>query len=253
MSKYSVKRLSELAKVSVRTLHYYDQIGLLKPSFRSEKGYRFYERQELLLLQQILFYKELDFSLEQIKDIIYDPEFDILTALESHKQALQRRSSEIETLLKTIDKTIFELKNENMKVTEEQMYEGFNPDEVESMREEVKERWGVEQLEAVESVILNMSKEGWDDHKAKGEEINQLLAKLMNLDPSSKQVQQAISLHHKHLNFYYEVSEERYLGLADMYVEDERFRSYYENYSEGLAEFIRTAVQVYCENGMKVE
>ena len=118
MTHYSVKQLSKLAGVSVRTLHHYDRIGLLKPAFRSDKGYRFYGRNELLQLQQILFFKELDFPLKEIREIINDPNFDLVSALEFHKKQLLLRSKRLDELLATIEKTILinlKTKNEVMK------------------------------------------------------------------------------------------------------------------------------------------
>ena len=106
MKNYSVKELAKLASISVRTLHYYDKIGLLKPAFRSEKGYRYYGRNELLLLQQILFYKELGFSLKDIEAIIKAADFDLTNALEKHKKALKNQLGHIKQLLKTVDNTL---------------------------------------------------------------------------------------------------------------------------------------------------
>ena len=252
MAKYSVKQLSKLAGVSVRTLHHYDQIDLFKPAFRSEKGYRFYERNELLLLQQILFYRELGFSLQDIHAIINDTDFDMAEALMNHKKELKSQLSRIKLLLKTVDKTIFELKNKQT-MTDQEIYEGFTSQQVETMRQEVKAKWGEKQLLASEERIRKMGKEGWNDLKAKGEEINQLLADLMDLEPSHIQVQQAVGLHFKQMNAYYEVSKERYLGLADMYVKDERFKVYYEKYREGLALFLKSAITVFCKNGLEVK
>jgi len=133
MTHYSVKQLSKLAGVSVRTLHHYDRIGLLKPAFRSEKGYRFYERAELLQLQQILFYKELDFPLKEIGEIINNPNFDLITALEFHKNQLKLRSTRLAELLATIEKTIIELKTKNEVMKDNEIYKGFTAEEVKSM------------------------------------------------------------------------------------------------------------------------
>ena len=118
------------------------------------------------------------------------------------------------------------------------------------MKAEVAERWGEQELKAVEERIQKLGKDGWEDHKQKGEEINKLLADLMSLSPSDVWVQKAIALHHENLNFYYKVTKERYLGLAQMYVDDERFFNHYEKYGKNLAAFIHGAVKVYCENGM---
>ena len=99
MKVYTVSRLAKLAGVSVRTLHHYDETGLLKPSFRSESGYRQYQREDLLRLQQILFYRELDFSLSEIKDILDDPEYDEVQALVSHRQSIEQRIERLSNLL----------------------------------------------------------------------------------------------------------------------------------------------------------
>lgn len=252
MHRYSVQQLSKLAGVSVRTLHHYDRIGLLKPAERSEKNYRFYGKTELLKLQQILFYKELDFSLKKIAEILNDPDFDFLKALEFHQVELLRRADKMQQLLVTVDKTIHSLKSKKNMMTDKELYEGFSQEEIDSMRKEVKKRWGAEELLEVEERIQKLGKDGWENHKAKGEEINQLLAEIMDLHPSEKQVQQLVAMHFKHLNFYYEVTKERYEGLGKMYVEDERFKAHYEKYRDGLAVFLRDAIFIFCQNELKV-
>lgn len=253
MTKYSVKQLSKLAGVSIRTLHHYDKIDLLKPSFRSEKGYRFYEREQLLKLQQILFYKELQFPLQEIREILNDAEFDVVAALNYHRREIEKQYGKMAELLKTIDKTLAEMKNKDNLLTDEEIYHGFDKSEVSSIKEEVSRRWGQDQLEEVENRIRKMGKEGWQNAQQKGEEVNQLLADLMELEPSDINVQKAISLHFRQLNLYYEVSKERYLGLAKMYVEDERFKEHYDKYRPGLAQFIKAGIEVYCENGLEVK
>jgi DNA-binding transcriptional MerR regulator len=131
MRQYSVNQLAKMAGVSVRTLHHYDRFGLLKPSVRTEARYRLYGKDELIRLQQILFYKELDFSLADIRRILNDPNFDRVTALESHRHALERRRDKLTTLLGTIDKTILELKGEQIMMTDEELYEGFSKQQAE--------------------------------------------------------------------------------------------------------------------------
>ncbi len=253
MTKYSVKKLSQMAGISVRTLHHYDKIGLLKPAFRSDKGYRYYQRKQLLALQQILFFKELGFPLEKIRAVLEDPEFDLLKALYYHRKQLQLNQKRLGLLLKTVDKTILELKNKKEMMDDKDIYEGFSKEQKEAIRMEVAHRWGKDELEATEDRIRALGKEGWQDHKKKGEEINHLLADLIDLEPESPQVQQAIALHHRYMNLFYEVTVERYRGLAQMYVSDDRFKAYYEKYKEGLAEFIKAAILIYCENGMKAQ
>ena len=249
--KYTVKQLAELAGVSIRTLRYYDKIGLLKPAYRTESGYRHYKRAELLKLQQILFYKELGVSLKEIQQILSDPEFDLIQALQTHKQKLLEVQQQYEQLLKTIDKTIDELQKKKI-MKDEEIYEGFDPKKIQAMREEVIDRWGKEELEASENKIRKMGKEQWKDVKEQEKVINQDLAKVMGLPVDDYAVQLLVQQHHQYLNQFYEVKEERYRGLAGMYVSDERFKQHYDQYSEGLAEFLKAAILVYCDRGMKV-
>jgi DNA-binding transcriptional MerR regulator len=146
-SRYSVKQLARLAGVSVRTLHVYDKLGLLRPSVRTDAGYRQYGEAELLRLQQILFYKELDMPLKDIAEILDDPEFDLLKALTGHKAALSARRDRINTLLNTIDATIDHLKNKTMSNFEE-LYEGMPLEQAAALREEAIDNWGEEAIKA---------------------------------------------------------------------------------------------------------
>lgn len=244
---YSVKQLANLAGVSVRTLHHYDNIGLLKPLRRTRAGYRQYGREELLRLQQILFYRELDFQLSDIRDILDDPDFDLLDSLQFHRKEVLKRSDRLLTLLKTIDKTIDELTNKNEMLTDKELYEGFTQAQIDSYRQEVSDRWGEDKLLETEERLRKLSKEGWHDLKQKGDEITQLLADLMDLNPEHPTVQEAIGQYHRYLNNYYEVDRTRYLALGKMYVEDERFKAHYEKFREGLAEFMLKGIEGYCK------
>ena len=250
MKAYSVKQLSELAGVSVKTLHHYDRIGLLNPAGRSEAGYRYYYRKELLRLQQILFYRNLDVPLKEIREILDDPGFDLVGSLKFHRQQLEKRAERLKGLLKTIDKTIDELEN-SKDMKDEDIYAGFSKEEAHSYRQEVIERWGKETLNDSENRIKAMGKEGFQDLKAWGENINQELAKLIDRSPADEEVQKLVAQHYEMTSNYLDVSEERYRGFGKMYVEDPRFKAYYDNYREGLAEFLNQAIQWFCDQGMK--
>ncbi len=249
--QYSVKQLAALAGVSIRTLHHYDEIGLLKPASRTEKGYRYYQNGELLRLQQILFYKTLGYSLEEIKPILDKEDFDLITALQSHKVVLQERVDNMNKLMVTIDKTISELKNQEGMITDKEMYDGFSPKEISSRKSETKERWPEESVH-VEKKIREMSKTAWSDTKQEGDEINLWLSNLIHKPVNDIEVQKVIQLHFHHLNKFYAVSEERYRALATMYLEDERFKAHYEGVKPGLATFLHQGIQQFCDNGMKV-
>ena len=241
-----------MAQISVRTLHHYDQIGLLKPAQRSDKGYRIYGQEQLLLLQQVLFYRQMDIPLKEIKQIINDPDFDILKALEFHKEQLVKRAEQLHKLLVTVDKTIENLKNSEKMISDKELYSGFKPEEVEQIKEEVIQRWGKESLEKAEGRIREKGRKGWKKHQETDEEINQLMASMVGFDPADIRVQRVISRHFQQMNLYYEVNEERYRGLGELYVEDERFKQYYEKYGEGLAGFMQQAIEVFCNNNLQV-
>lgn len=246
MAKYSVKQLAKLANVSVRTLHHYDEIGLLKPGMRTESNYRYYGEEELLRLQQILFYKELDFPLAKIAEILDDPFFDIEGALHSHKKELVKRRDRTRELLKTIDKTLIHLKNKKMKA--EDMYKGFSKEQAEAYEKEAKEKYGDKIVEESKERVKKMGKEGLAKSVAEQEEISKELSGLMDLDPRDKKVQALIKRHFDVTNKFYTVTPEIYRGLADLYVKDERFKKNYEKYKEGLTEFLRKSMLVYCES-----
>lgn len=122
---YTVKQVASMSGVSVRTLHFYDEIGLLKPAHHGANGYRFYEEPQLLTLQQILFYRELGFELKEIKRILGRADFETVAALQSHRQVLEKSLTRTRSLLETIDKTIQHLKG-TRKMQSEEMFAGFS-------------------------------------------------------------------------------------------------------------------------------
>src|SRR5687768_12262792 len=122
---YTVRQVAAMSGVSVRTLHFYDETGLLKPAYHGANGYRFYEEPQLLKLQQILFYRELGFGLKQIKEVLGRADFEIVAALESHRKVLQQNLARAQKLIETIDKTINHLKG-GLKMKTEEMFAGFH-------------------------------------------------------------------------------------------------------------------------------
>src|SRR5438874_5926852 len=122
---YTVKQVAAMSGVSVRTLHFYDETALLKPAYSRANGYRIYEEPQLLMLQQILFYRELGFELKRIKEILSQPKFEKVSALKSHRQVLEKNATRTRTLIETIDKTISHLKGQK-KMTSKEMFVGFS-------------------------------------------------------------------------------------------------------------------------------
>lgn len=248
-NSYSVRELARLAGVSVRTLHHYDQIGLLTPSSRTAAGYRQYGADDLMRLQQILFFKELDVPLGEIRAILDDPDFNQVEALENHRRLLQLRTERLLQLLQTVDKTIQKLtKEDTMTLTDEELYEGFSKEQIESYQREANERWGSTPAYAEsQQRVRNMSKAQWNAVKDQGDEATRAMASLMGHDPASPEVQAAIAKHHAWIENFYTAPAEMYAGLGQMYAEDERFRAYYDKFAPDLADFMRDAMAIYAE------
>jgi DNA-binding transcriptional MerR regulator len=252
--RYSVKKLAEMAGVSVRTLHLYDQIGLLKPSIRTEKRYRLYGKAEALRLQQILFYKELDMPLKEIAEILDDPQFDPVASLESHKNVLQQKREKLTTLLRTIDKTIDHLKHFTMLSTEE-LYEGLPKEQATALQQEAKERWG-DAVERSEAHLRRKTKEEFGQLKVAAEANRKRLLALKGEDPASEQVQVAIRQHYEITREFWGTAgspdrqAEAYAGLADLYVSDERYTTIDGVTDKSFAQFMAKAMKLFAR-GLK--
>jgi DNA-binding transcriptional MerR regulator len=248
---YTVNQLARLARVSVRTLHHYDQIGLLEPSERTASGYRLYRKPELLRLQQILFYKELDIPLMTIKEILGRPGFDQVEALLEHRRNLQQRASRIEKLLQTIDKTITKITEEKMELTDAELYDGFTEEQRERYPRQAKERYGTEMVEETEKRLRKLSKAEWQSIKEEGDQVTRDLAALADRPPQDAQVQAAIARHHAWIEHFFDAPADVYRRLGQGYAEDPDFRSTYDKYRTGLADFIRAAIDYYCYNTLR--
>jgi DNA-binding transcriptional MerR regulator len=231
---YTVSQLARMAGVSVRTLHHYDHIGLLQPSSRTAAGYRLYKEQELLRLQQILFFKELDFPLNEIQNILDDPKFDQIKALEDHRRLLQKRAERLTRLLKTIDKTIQRLEEDDMKMTDEELYEGFTKEQIERYKREAREMYDPALVEESERRVRKMSRAEWKAVGAEGEAVTTALVALADREPGDAEVQKLVARHHAWIEHFYPCSAEVYRGLAQGYVEHPEFRAFYEKYRPGV-------------------
>lgn len=248
MKAYTVHQLAKMAGVSVRTLHYYDQIDLLKPSSRSAAGYRHYGEPELLRLQQILFFKELGFSLSQIGSILDDPAFDQVNALENHRLLLQKQAERLAILLETIDKTILRLTEDTMSMTDEELYEGFTQEQIERYEREVQDKYDPELVQESKRRLGKMSKEQWQSVKAEGDEVTRMIAELADRAPVDGEVQALIARHHAWIENFYPASAGVYRGLGHMYAEHEEFRVFYEKFRPGLADFMQAAMTYFADN-----
>lgn len=243
MEKYTVSRLARLAGISIRTLHHYDKIGLLKPAKRAESRYRYYGKEELYRLQQILFFKELNFSLSKIQQILDDPDFDQIEALEYQKKLIEKQSDRLDKLLTTIDKTIKELKEDKTMLSDEELYEGFSKEQIEAWNKEVDEQYDPKMVAESRDNVSKMTKPEMDAIKTEQENQAKELAELMDeYAIDSEEVQAIIKRHHQINEKFYKTSAEVYKGLGDMYVSDSRFAEFYDRYKPGLSKYLRDAM-----------
>ena len=247
MRRYTVSQVARMAGCSVRTLHHYDQIGLLEPQTRNEAGYRLYGEQALLRLQQILFFKELDMPLSKVRQILDDPGFDQVEALEHHRQMLRGRMERLAQLLKTIDRTMERLLEDDMTLTDEDLYRGFSPEKAERYRQEAREMFGPDVVEASERKAKKMNREQWEAVGAEGGAVAEALAALAERDPGDAEVQSQIARHHAWIVNFYACPAERYRGLGQLYVEHPEFRAFYDKFRPGLAEFVAEAMNLYAD------
>ncbi len=244
---YTVQQLADLAGVSVRTLPHYDTIGLLSPARAKHNGYRHYDERDLLKLQQILFFKELEFPLEEIKTIITSPKFDMTTALRDQRKMIELKKERLSRLIKTIDKTIKTINNETT-MDNKELYDNFSTEEMEELSAEAKKRWGdTNAYKESEQKLRNMDKAGWDKIKQEGHDILTKGAELLdrNISSTSPEAEALIAEHYKHLYNFYTPSYEMYKGLAEMYVSDPRFKKNFEQYHKDLPQFMHDAMIQY--------
>jgi DNA-binding transcriptional MerR regulator len=252
--RYTVKSLAKLSGVSVRTLHWYDEIGLLNPAYSEANGYRYYEEEQLLLLQQILFFRELGFKLSDIQKVLSSNDFDKIKALTLHKDTLESNVSRMNMLIQTIDKTILHLRGKQI-MTDKDLYFGFD-----MAKQKEYEQYLVKYHGTVAEDLIHESKKrtqswnkkDWDTVKREGNEIYAALADCINqeLGPRSDKVQILIHQHYQMTERFYTASKEVYTGLAQLYCEHTGFRKFFEVHHPKLTEFISEAMRVYAQKNL---
>src|SRR5215203_5691384 len=241
---YTVGRVAELSGVTIRTLHHYDEIGLLSPGGRSAAGYRIYEDSDIERLQRVLFYRELGFALEEIATIVDDPRTDALGHLRRQRGLLTERIGHLSAMVEAIDYEM-EARTMDIRLTPEERLEVFGEFRPEDHAEEAEQRWGeTEPYKESQRRVSSYTKEDWQRLKAEGEEVQGRLAAALDagLPADSEEAMAAVEAHRQHISrWFYECSYEIHRGLTQMYVSDERFRSHYDTQTPGLADFIREA------------
>ncbi len=243
---YTIKEIADLAGVTTRTLRYYDQLGLLIPSEIGENGYRYYDHNCLLRLQQVLYFRELDVPLKEIQTILSRPNFQLLPALENHRNALKNQVKRINKLLGTLVKTISSLEGEG-NMSDEAYFEGFDETQYE---DETRERWGrTPQYAESQRKWSSYSKDQKEEIKEEGGKISiRMVTENPEASPGDPDVQTAVGEYYEYLNKYFYTCEVEFMrGLADMWVQDPRFAVNYERIREGGGAFVREAVHIYCD------
>ena len=218
--KCGIKEVSELTGVSARTLRYYDQIGLLKPSKTSEAGYRYYGERELEILQQILFYKERGMELKQIKKIIYQKDFDIMAALREHLLELEEKRNHMEALIQTVEQTIRSMKGE-YDMSDQEKFQAFKERVVRENEEkhgaEIREKYGDEEMDG-------------------------------GANPEDECGRRIVALHKEWLGkTWKQYTKEAHAAIGNLYISDERFKMYYDKEVNGCAKFLESAIRYWVD------
>ena len=244
--KFSVSETAKLTGISVRTLHYYDEIGLLSPSMVSETGYRYYDNIALERLQQILFYKELDFSLKEINEIMNASHYKREDALRRQRELLKLKRNRLDKLISLLD--------DNLKGENTMSFKEFDMSAIEEAKnkyaEEVKSKWGnTDAYAQSKKKTDNYSKDDWNNAMSKSDEIMKKFSNKICEDPACEEVQELVEEWRAFITeYYYDCTKEILSGLGEMYVADERFMKNINKFGEGTAQLMSEAIKIYCEN-----
>lgn len=251
--EYTVNELATMSGVSVRTIHYYDQIGLLHPLRIESNGYRVYGSAEVDLLQQILFYRELGVPLKKIKNIIQTPDYNREKELEEQLTALLQKKKQIELLISNVWRTIHTLRGEEY-MTDEEKFEGLKQkmiDENEEVYgEEIRTKYGDDLIDASNAKVKAMSQGKWQEVQALEEQIRSKLKEAFEQgNPAGELAKEVCDLHRQWLCTFWKdgtYSKQAHKELAEGYVVDERFTEYYDKIAVGCTKFLRDAIVAYC-------
>ncbi|MBC1898649.1 MerR family transcriptional regulator [Listeria booriae] len=248
--EYTVQKLAKLAGVSTRTLRYYDEIGILKPARINSSGYRIYGQNEVDRLQQILFYREMNVGLDKIKAILEQPDFDETEALKTHRAQLLDKRKQLDELIRNVEKSIAHSER-RITMTDQEKFEGFKQKMIDENEEkygtEIREKYGDDKINKSNAKLKGMS-------EAEMERVNRLAATILvelaeafeTGDPAGEKAQEVAAMHKEWLSTYWDTySKEAHAGLAQMYVDDERFTAYYDKDQPGLAAFLRDAIVIF--------
>jgi len=249
---YTVGEVARLAHVSVRTLHHYDGIGLLTPSARSAGGYRLYSESDLLRLRQVLFYRELEFGLDEIAEILADPSAGTDDHLRRQHRLLCNRHARDQALLAAIEREM-EARKMGISLTPEEQFEIFGTDRLEEYTEEARQRWGdTDAWQQSQRRTAAYTKDDWIAIKAEADaSINGFTSALRAGEPATGTVAMDLAeAHRQHISrWFYDCDYQMHRGLADIYTSDDRYIAAYDEIEPGLALYVRDAMYANADRG----
>jgi DNA-binding transcriptional MerR regulator len=242
VKEYVIGDIAKIAHVSVRTLHHYDKIGLLKPSSRALSGYRFYTDLDLETLHDILFYRALGFSLKRISEVLNEDGQQRIPLLQEQKKLLDEHISRLENMRTQLTETLLTEENKMDTKSKYDALGGFDPDQYEG---EVKERWGESDAYKESSKrTKKYSKDDWARYKAEADALNEKMIGVMNAGENADSVSAIKVVEEMRLQidaWFYPCSRQMHAQLGEMYIQDPRFMETYETMQEGMAKFMQSA------------
>ncbi len=246
---YTVKKLADLAGVTVRTLHHYDEIDLLKPTTVGANGYRYYDDAALLRLQQVLFYREIGLELVQVKAILDSPDFDVLTALRSHRTILEEKTARLHDLINTIDNTIAHLEG-GTPMSKKRLFNGFSLEKQKQYEREARLQYGPEKV--------NESIQRWNHYTKVQQELileegNQIYSDVVTAIEAgtaaqSAEVQAILVRWHDHIRHFYEPTLDILRGLGDLYNTSPEFIANFQKLHADLPAYLQSAIVQYVDD-----
>ncbi|WP_329219874.1 MerR family transcriptional regulator [Streptomyces sp. NBC_01485] len=244
-SSYSVGQVAGFAGVTVRTLHHYDEIGLLVPGGRSHAGHRRYDDADLDRLQRILFYRELGFPLEEVAALLDDPAADPRAHLRRQHELLTARIERLRQMAAAVEHAM-EARKMGINLTPEEKFEVFGDKDPERYAEEAEQRWGgTEAYAESQRRVARYTKEDWKRLQAEVDDWGGRYAGLVAADepPTGEAAMDLAEEHRRHIGrWYYDCPYEMHRSLGEMYVSDERFKAFYDAMHPGLAEHLKEAI-----------
>lgn len=248
---YTVHELAELAGVSVRTLHHYDELGLV-PACRAENGYRTYDGRSVERLHQVLLFRETGMTLSAIKRMMDDDAYDEQAALSDQLARLRVERDRVDAMIRNVERTLSSMKGED-RMSDEEKFAAFKRDLVkkneESYGAEARGKWGDDAVDASNARLMGMTEEQWNRVRGTEERVRELLLAAMDKgDVTCAEAHEAARLHGEWLSAFWKpgtYSKQAHVVLAEGYVADERFRAYYDKWAPGATEFLRDAICAY--------